>query len=76
MSNQFMFADEPGQQVPSIPTENWKILIVDDEPEVHAVTKLALSDFNFLGRGLEFHSAFSGEEAYSLAILFIRHAYI
>ena len=66
MSNQFMFADEPGQQVPSIPTENWKILIVDDEPEVHAVTKLALSDFNFLGRGLEFHSAFSGEEAYSL----------
>ena len=66
MSNQFMFADEPGQQTPNIPTENWKILIVDDEPEVHAVTKLALSDFNFLGRGLEFHSAFSGQEACEL----------
>jgi len=61
-----MFADEPGQQTPTIPTENWKILIVDDEPEVHAVTKLALSDFNFLGRGLEFHSAFSGKEAEQL----------
>lgn len=66
MSNQFMFADEPGVQTPTIPTESWKILIVDDEPEVHAVTKLALSDFNFLGRGLEFHSAFSGEEAQTL----------
>lgn len=66
MSNQFMFADEPGAQSPAIPTESWKVLIVDDEPEVHAVTKLALSDFNFLGRGLEFHSAFSGEEAKQL----------
>ena len=39
------------------------MLIVDDEPEVHAVTKLALSDFHFNGRGLEFVSAYSGEEA-------------
>lgn len=66
MSNQFMFADEPGQQTPKIPTEKWKVLIVDDEPEVHAVTKLALSDFQFLGRGLEFYSAFSGAEACEL----------
>ena len=43
-----------------------RFFIVDDEPEVHAVTKLALSDFNFLGRGLEFHSAFSGQEACEL----------
>ncbi|MFT5675327.1 MAG: response regulator RpfG family c-di-GMP phosphodiesterase [Paraglaciecola sp.] len=41
----------------------WKILIVDDEPEVHAVTKLALSDFIFLDKRLEFISAYSGEEA-------------
>ena len=63
MSNQFMFADEASQQNTKLPTEYWKILIVDDEPEVHAVTKLALNDFNFLGRGLKFYSAFSGEEA-------------
>jgi len=63
MSNQFMFADETSQQTTKLPTEYWKILIVDDEPEVHAVTKLALNDFNFLGRGLKFYSAFSGEEA-------------
>lgn len=66
MSNQFMFADEASQQTTKLPTEYWKILIVDDEPEVHAVTKLALNDFNFLGRGLKFYSAFSGEEAKQL----------
>ncbi|MCC5880916.1 MAG: DUF3369 domain-containing protein [Idiomarina sp.] len=66
MNNQFLFADEPAKQQ-ELPQESWKILIVDDEPEVHAVTKLALSDFSFLGRGLEFHSAYSGEEARELA---------
>ena len=35
----------------------WKIMIVDDEPEVHTVTRLALSGFEFERRGLEFVSA-------------------
>lgn len=41
----------------------WKILIVDDDPEVHTVTKLVLSHFEFSGRGISFLSAFSGQEA-------------
>lgn len=41
----------------------WKLLIVDDEPEVHSVTRLALSDFRFNGRELAFMSAYSGAEA-------------
>ena len=41
---------------------NWKIVIVDDEPGVHDVTKLALSHFSFDGRGLDFISCYSGEE--------------
>ncbi|MCG8615653.1 MAG: DUF3369 domain-containing protein [Desulfobacterales bacterium] len=41
----------------------WKILIVDDEPEVHTATKLVLDDFDFEGAGLEFLSAYSGKEA-------------
>ena len=44
----------------------WKVLIVDDEPEVHAATKLVLDDFSFEGGGLEFISAHSGKEAISL----------
>ncbi|MCW9045192.1 MAG: diguanylate cyclase [Alphaproteobacteria bacterium] len=41
----------------------WKILIVDDDQEVHSVTKLVLSKVQFKGKGLELLSAFSAEEA-------------
>jgi signal transduction histidine kinase len=44
----------------------WKILIVDDEEEIHVVTRLALHDFNFGGRHLEFVSAYSGQQARKL----------
>ena len=45
----------------------WRILIVDDDVDVHVVTKFALSNANFLGRRLSFLHAYSGAEA--LAIL-------
>ena len=41
----------------------WKLLIVDDEPEMHGVTRMALSGLRFAGRGLQFLSAHSGSEA-------------
>ncbi len=41
----------------------WKILVVDDEPQVHEVTRLALKDFRFEDRCLEIISAYSGQEA-------------
>jgi len=41
----------------------WKILIVDDERGIHDVTRLALKDFEFAGRGLQFLNAHSGAEA-------------
>lgn len=41
----------------------WKILVVDDEPEVHAITRLALRDFTFEGSGVEILSAYSAEAA-------------
>src|SRR5689334_709444 len=44
-------------------TRPWKVLVVDDEPQIHAVTRLALDDFSFNGRGLEFLHAGSGAEA-------------
>ncbi|MDM7861188.1 DUF3369 domain-containing protein [Alteromonas sp. ASW11-36] len=66
MNDELLFVDEPDGPLTN-PVESdegsWKVLIVDDEPEVHAVTKLALSDFQFNGKGLEFVSAYSGEEA-------------
>ena len=41
----------------------WKILIVDDDEEVHGVTKLALGSFRVHGRPLRFLDAYTGTEA-------------
>ena len=62
MNDAFLFADETER--PEVVNHGyWKVLIVDDEPEVHTVTKLALSDFSFNNKGLEFLSAYSGAQA-------------
>ena len=45
------------------PSDSWKILIADDEEDVHAVTRMVLEDFDFKGRKLEFYNAYSGQEA-------------
>jgi len=41
----------------------WKILLVDDEPEVLEITRIVLSGFEFDGRGLEILEAASGQAA-------------
>jgi len=41
----------------------WRILIVDDEVDIHTVTKMALKRFELEGRGVEFLSAFNSTEA-------------
>ncbi|UEM23232.1 DUF3369 domain-containing protein [Skermanella mucosa] len=46
----------------------WKVMIVDDDREVHAITKVVLSDFVFDDRPLEFISAFSASEACHLIL--------
>lgn len=62
MSDEILFAEDTDDEEP-LATGKWKVLIVDDEPEVHAVTKLALGDFVFQDRSLEFISAYDGQEA-------------
>ena len=41
----------------------WNILIVDDETEVHKVTEMALKNFKFDGRSLQFLKALSAKQA-------------
>lgn len=41
----------------------WTVLVVDDEPEIHTVTTLALEGMRFCGHGLRFLHAHSGAEA-------------
>jgi len=46
-----------------VDTSVWKILIVDDEHDIHAAIKLALGGFVFENRKISFLDAYSGEEA-------------
>jgi response regulator RpfG family c-di-GMP phosphodiesterase len=41
----------------------WKILVVDDEEQIHTVTRLVLRDFSFDDRNLELLHAYSANEA-------------
>ncbi len=62
LNSELIFADEnSGEDMQDQGT--WKVMIVDDEPEVHSVTELALGNFEFEGKPLEFINAYSGEEA-------------
>ena len=62
------------QLIRNTPTQNtqqnnkprWRVLIVDDDSDVHAMTKLNLRDFNYQGRSLELVHAYSAKEAIKL----------
>ena len=48
---------------PARPEKHWHILVVDDEPEVHQVTRLALKTFTFQNQPVAIDSAFSAKHA-------------
>ena len=58
---QIRFSDSPLSR--TMQTDPWKILIVDDEQDVHEVTEMALSRFSFDGRPLHYLHAFTSGEA-------------
>lgn len=57
----FRFADTAASQ-PS-EEETWKLLIVDDDKDIHEITKLALKDLKFKDKRISFISAYSAKEA-------------
>lgn len=57
-----LFADEESDNG-AVQEDTWKILIVDDEQDIHSVIRLALDDFTFQGKKITFIDAFSGKEA-------------
>ncbi|MBI3171544.1 MAG: diguanylate cyclase, partial [Hydrocarboniphaga effusa] len=62
MSNPIEFAEEPAAE-PAAELRAWEVLVVDDDPEVHAVTRLMLNDFQFEGRTAALLHAHSTIEA-------------
>ncbi|HYC02466.1 MAG TPA: DUF3369 domain-containing protein [Azospirillaceae bacterium] len=65
MNDDFLFQEEAPAPVrtPDAAVKPWLILIVDDDQEVHAMTRLVLKKFTYRGRPVSFLSAYSAEEA-------------
>lgn len=55
--------DDAATAAPAEARAAWRVLIVDDEQEVHAATLFALKDLIVAGRPLAFLHAYSAEEA-------------
>lgn len=63
------FPDDEAEDGPSLPGSAavpWHVLIVDDEPGVHQVTRLALAGATFKDRPIDLISCYSGKEARAL----------
>ncbi|NCD24867.1 MAG: DUF3369 domain-containing protein [Deltaproteobacteria bacterium] len=64
-SDELLFADEHAAPSPG-GGARWKLLIVDDEEEVHVITRMVLEGLTFSGKSLTFLSAYSAEESRAL----------
>jgi signal transduction histidine kinase len=65
----FLFAEEEEvEELVVEETPTWKVMIIDDEPSIHEVTRLAIGQIVFQNKGLRFISAYSGEEAKRLIL--------
>ncbi len=69
-SDDYLFKDqnplESEGDTPLHADTSWRVLIVDDEPEVHQITTMALSGVVVIGRPLEFLFAHSAKEAFEI----------
>ncbi len=73
IENNLVFANEKNVEV----IDNdffWSVLIIDDDPEVHTVTKLALHDFQFDNKKLKLIPAYSEKEA--IEILQVNNSFV
>ncbi len=57
----FLILDD--SETTSGPKERWRILLVDDEPDIHQATRYALDGFTYDNKDLEIVSALSAREA-------------
>jgi signal transduction histidine kinase/DNA-binding NarL/FixJ family response regulator len=50
-----------------LPEDPWKILVVDDEEDIHTVTKMALKGFTYKDRSIKFLHTYSAKETEQVA---------
>ena len=63
MSDDLVFNDELPAPALQKALHPWQVLVVDDEPAVHEVTKLVMAGFEMEGRPLQFIHCYSAAEA-------------
>lgn len=62
-----LFAEEEFEEEKTeIFTKPWYVLIVDDDDDVHTLTRMVFRDVDFEDRSIEFLSAYSGSEGISI----------
>jgi len=63
MTDDLVFSDEHPEPAVRRSALPWQVMVVDDEPAVHEVTKLVMSGFEMDGRPLQFTHCHSAQEA-------------
>lgn len=66
IEDQLSFSDEEDVAITAPALPPWKVLVIDDDPNVHEVTRLVLRNFIFEGASLELLNAYSGQEGKEL----------
>jgi len=66
--DELFFIDEEVEEQITRFQAKWKLLIVDDEPSIHNVTRLALENFVYSNKQLEIINAYSAAEAKALIV--------
>ena len=62
-NDEILFKDEDPSELAAATENPWKILIVDDEADVHSVTEYMLAGRSYEGRNFSFLHAYNGAEA-------------
>ncbi|MFC3534045.1 DUF3369 domain-containing protein [Vogesella facilis] len=66
-NDDWLLDDEADQAEEACPARKpWKILIIDDEKDVHSATRLAIKDMQYKERPLQLLSAYSAREGYDM----------
>ena len=62
-NDELIFLSEDKNKPPETYSGVWNVLVVDDDEEIHTVTRFALADLELNNRNLKFFHAYSGAEA-------------
>ncbi|MFX6266196.1 hypothetical protein ABTF63_19135, partial [Acinetobacter baumannii] len=62
----WLIDDAGPAEAESTQAQPWKVLVVDDEPDIHTVSRLALNSVRYKGCGIQLLSAYTAEQAFVL----------